>query len=95
MQQSDLVDLDLEDLFQKCQAELPQSVGLQDLSDFASDLLLNAAKKGHPFSQYYVGRCFEQGTLARIQCTKATSCMWVCVMWVSVINTAAGVNQSC
>jgi len=55
------VDLDLEELFLKCQAQLPQNVAVQDSGDFASDLLLNAARKGFPFSQYYVGRCFEQG----------------------------------
>lgn len=56
-----MVDLDLESLFLKCQADLPQILGLQDSTDFASNLLLNAARKGLPFSQYYVGRCFEQG----------------------------------
>ena len=61
MQETDLVDLDLESLFLKCQADLPQILGLQDSTDFASNLLLNAARKGLPFSQYYVGRCFEQG----------------------------------
>ncbi len=61
MQPSDLVDLDLEELFMRCQAHLPQNVAVQDSGDFASDLLLNAARKGFPFSQYYVGRCFEQG----------------------------------
>ncbi|DBA96794.1 TPA: hypothetical protein ACH3X3_012963 [Trebouxia sp. C0006] len=58
---SDLVDLDLEELFVRCQAHLPQNVAVQDSGDFASDLLLNAARKGFPFCQYYVGRCFEQG----------------------------------
>ena len=62
MQPSDLVDLDLEELFQQCRADLPQNVAVQDSADFAADLLFNAARKGYPFCQYYVGRCFEQGT---------------------------------
>lgn len=62
MQPSDLVDLDLEELFLQCRADLPQNVAVQDSTDFAADLLFNAAKKGYPFCQYYVGRCFEQGT---------------------------------
>lgn len=62
MQPSDLVDLDLEDLFQRCKAAMPHSVGMLDSADFASDLLLTAAKKGHKFSQYYVGRCYDTGS---------------------------------
>ncbi|KAL0038859.1 hypothetical protein WJX79_010928 [Trebouxia sp. C0005] len=58
---SDLVELDLEELFMRCQAHLPQNIAVQDSGDFASNLLLNAARKGFPFCQYYVGRCFEQG----------------------------------
>ena len=53
--------MDLEDLFQTCKAALAQSIGLKDAEDFASDLLLTAAKKGHKFSQYYVGRCYDTG----------------------------------
>lgn len=62
VQPSDLVDLDLEELFLQCRADLPQNVAVQGSADFAADLLLNAARKGYPFCQYYVGRCFEQGT---------------------------------
>lgn len=70
LQPSDLVDLDLEDLFQHCKARLSVSqqskarsnVGLQDSADFASNLLITAASKGHKFSQYYVGRCYDTGT---------------------------------
>ncbi|KAL3138619.1 hypothetical protein ABBQ32_006383 [Trebouxia sp. C0010 RCD-2024] len=60
-QASDLVDLDLEELFQFCKARLPPSRGLNDAADFASTLLLPAAIKGHKFSQYYVGRCYDTG----------------------------------
>lgn len=59
--QSDLVDLDLEELYEKCQAEMPKPTGLRDSTEFVSELLLVAARKGHRFCQYYVGRCFEQG----------------------------------
>lgn len=62
LQPSDLVDLDLEDMFQYCKARLPPSMGLHDSADFASTLLLPAASKGHKFSQYYVGRCHDTGT---------------------------------
>ena len=61
LQQSDLVDLDLEELYEKSQAELPKPTGLRDSTEFVSELLLIAAKKGHRFCQYYIGRCFEQG----------------------------------
>lgn len=69
LQPSDLVDLDLEALFQQCKARLStgqqfeaqSSIGLQDSTDFASNLLLTAANKGHKFSQYYVGRCYDTG----------------------------------
>ena len=69
LQPSDLVDLDLEDLFQQCKARLSanqqskarSSIGLQDSADFASNLLVTAASKGHKFSQYYVGRCHDTG----------------------------------
>ena len=72
LQPSDLVELDLEDLFQHCKAHLSVSQqpktrlsnGLQDSADFASSLLLTAASKGYKFSQYYVGRCYDTGTNA-------------------------------
>lgn len=72
LQPSDLVDLDLEDLFQHCKAHFSvnqqsktnSSIGLQDSADFASSLLVTAASKGHKFSQYYVGRCYDTGTHA-------------------------------
>ena len=66
LQPSDLVDLDLEELFQFCKARLPPSLGLNDSADFATTLLLPAASKGHKFSQYYVGRCYDTGTANRL-----------------------------
>ena len=73
LQQSDLVDLDLQGLYKRCQAALPKpAVGMGSAAEFVSEHLLPAAKKGHPFSQYYIGRCYEQGVMP---CTAFVQCM--------------------